>query len=127
MAQDGKPYIIAGGKKALAAGETLKVEVSGLPKHPRWPHLTALSLGLLILAGGIWLGVSRGATDATAYQRLTDRRESLYGELVKLEEQRRAGRIDGSKYASRRQKLLGDLERVYGELDGRAGGGESAA
>lgn len=126
-AQNGTPFIIAGGKKALAAGETLKVNVSGLPKHPRWPHLTALGLGLLILVGGIWLGVSGGATDANAYQRLADRRESLYGELVKLEEQRRTGRIDGSKYASRRQKLLSDLEHVYGELDGRAGGGKSAA
>src|SRR5262245_50158670 len=92
--------------------------MTGLPKHSRWPHLIALNLGLLILAGGIWLGISRSGTKAHAYQRLSDRRESLYGELVKLEEQRRVGRIDGSKYASRRQKLLGDLERVYGDLDG---------
>jgi hypothetical protein len=125
--QDGRPFLIAGGKKALPAGSTLTVELSGLPVHARWPHLTALSLGVLILGVGLWLGMTGGASDTSAQQRLADRRESLYGELVKLEEQRRGGRIDGSKYASRRQKLLGDLERIYGELDNRSGGGESAA
>ena len=58
-------------------------------------------------------------------------RESMLGELVKLDEQRRSGRVEGSRYALRRQRLMAELERVYGELDGivggRTGGGESAA
>src|SRR5262249_58942507 len=99
--------------------------------HAVWPRYVALALGLTVLVGGMLIGLSRATGDADARQRLIDRRESLLGELVKLEEQRRAGRVDGSKYASRRQKLMADLERGYGELDGapsgRTGGGEAAA
>lgn len=129
-AQNGTPYLLGGGR-GLPAGGTLTVQLSGLPVPPAWPRQVALATGVLILIAGAWVAMSRSADAGNAQQRLTDRRESLFGELVKLEEQRRAGRVDGSKYASRRQRLLADLERVYGELDGvpggRTGGGEAAA
>jgi hypothetical protein len=41
----------------------------------------------------------------------------LYADLMALEEQRRKGRIDDDRYATRRESLVAQLERVMGELD----------
>jgi len=126
-AQNGIAYLIGGGS-TLAAGSPLTLNLTGLPVHPTWPRNTALALVLLILAVGTWLASAGDVSDAR--RRLADRRETLLGELAKLEEQHRGGKVDGSKYAARRQRLLADLERIYGELDGlpgSAGGGEAAA
>ena len=46
---------------------------------------------------------------------------------MKLEEQQRAGRIDPSRYGSKRRHLVTELERIYGELDGSPQGGDEAA
>lgn len=119
-AQNGTPFMLGGGP-GIPAGGSVSLTLTGLPVHPAWPRYLALGLAGLILLAGAWYA-STGREPATDVRRLTDRRESLLGELVRLDEQHRAGRIDGSKYAARRQKLVGDLERVYGELDGAPGG-----
>ena len=129
-AQNGTPFILGGGP-GVAAGTTTSVTLTGLPVHPAWPRNTAMALAAAIMLAGAWYGWSGSTTVVTDQRKLRERRESLLGELVKLDEQRRAGRVDGSKYAARRQKLVGDLERIYGELDGvtagRSGGGEAVA
>lgn len=119
-AQNGTPFILGGGP-AIPAGGTTAITLTGLPVPPTWPRNVALALAGAILLAGAWFARGGGAV-AVDVRKLTERRESLLGELVKLDEQHRAGRIDGSKYASRRHKLVGDLERVYGELDGVPGG-----
>lgn len=129
-AQNGTPYLLAGGGGLPAKG-TLTVTLTGLPIHPAWPRYTALGLAFGVMFIGAWYAFSGGSSAEDAHKRLVDRRESLLGDLVKLEEQRRLGRVDGSKYTTRRQRLMADLERVYGELDGAStgptGGGEAAA
>jgi hypothetical protein len=89
---------------------------------PVWPRNVALALAVSILLAGAWFAWSGGAVTTVDARKLTERRESLLGDLVRLDEQHRAGRIDGSKYAARRHKLVGDLERIYSELDGVPGG-----
>jgi len=130
----GVPFMLGGGL-ALPEGEPLVVRLTGLPAHPQWPHRVALGLAGAVVVIAIWISWGTGRA-AGATKRLASRRESLLGELVKLEEQRRAGRVDGGRYATRRQRLVADLERVYGELDGssnagpalsRPGGGEAPA
>ena len=58
------------------------------------------------------------------------RRNTLLGDLARLEERRRAG-DESPKQAARRLKLLADLEQIYGELDevgtGPGGGDEGVA
>jgi hypothetical protein len=129
-AGNGMPYLLGGGV-GLPAGETLTILLDGLPVHAKWPYQTALVLAAMIMLIGAWFASVSGITGVVSQKRLTDQRESMLGELVKLDEQRRSGRVDGSRYASRRRRLMGELERVYGELDGmvvgRTGGGESAA
>ena len=127
---NGTPYLLGGGL-GLPAGGTLTVQLNGLPVHAKWPYQTALALAATIMLIGAWVSAASRVTAVVSQKRLADKRESMLGELVKLDEQRRSGRVDGSRYASRRQRLMGELEQVYGELDGmvtgRTGGGESAA
>ena len=126
-AQNGVAYLIGGGR-GLPAGGTLTLNLTGLPVHSTTPRNVAIGLVIAILLAGAWFSFSGEAGGART--RLVERRDTLLGELVKIEEQRRAGKLAGGKYAARRQRLMADLERVYGELDGvpgGTGGGEAAA
>ncbi len=121
---EGETYILSRGQ-ALAAGEQVSFELSGLPHHSRTPVTVALVLAGLVVALGVWFGSVRpqGADDARPGQ-LQSRREQLLNRLVELEQQRRGGRIDVSRFEARRLELVAALERIYGELDsGRPGHG----
>jgi hypothetical protein len=116
----------------LAAGSTLTVQLSGLPVHSSLPRYVAMGLALLILGVGGWCAFSGGEDAARARRRLVERRDSLLGELAALEvKQRKSGSAPASdaKYTSRRQRILSELEQLYGELDeaGPQGGGEGIA
>ena len=50
-------------------------------------------------------------------KRLIARREKLFQDLVRIEQEHRGGRGDRSRYVSRREELLSELERIYGALD----------
>lgn len=123
---EGDRYVLAQGP-ALPAGAPLAITVSGLPHHSPWPRRIALTLALGMLAFGFWGAGRRPSPTANASRakQLAGKREKLYGELVRLEQQRRAGTIDAAKYAERRPALMAQLERVYRDLD--AEGGKSAA
>jgi hypothetical protein len=121
---DGTPYLLANGP-SLPAGATLQVDLTGLPAHSRVPRYTALGLAVLILAWGVWMALGARGRDQDARQRLVARRNTLLGDLARLEERRRAG-DESPKHAARRLRLMGELEQIYGELDeagGRPGGG----
>jgi hypothetical protein len=114
-ANDGTPLVLASGG-ALPAGTPLRLQLSGLPNVSTWPRNVALALAALILGIGAWLTFGSRRRDESR-RKLEARRAALLHELVKLEEQHRAGRIDAGRYESKRQRLLGELERIYGELD----------
>ena len=54
--QNGQPFILGLGP-AIAAGQSLVVDLSGLPHQTRWPKFLALGLAGVILAAGIWAAV----------------------------------------------------------------------
>jgi len=116
-AGDGTPFILASGG-SLAAGNELTIQLTDLPQRQTWPRNIALALAAAIAAAGAWLAIA-GRKEDDDRRRLTAHRDSLYGQLVKLEEQHAGGRLDDAKYEARRQQLLAELERVYGELDDR--------
>lgn len=122
---EGDRYILGQGP-ALAAGATLAVTVSGLPHHSPWPRRIALTLALAMLGMGVWIAGRRPtpAANAARVKQLSGKREKIFAELVRLEQQRRAGGIDAAKYAERRPALIAQLERVYRDID--AEGGHSA-
>jgi hypothetical protein len=46
--------LIVGTGPAIPPGDSLRVEISGLPHHPRWPRNVALSLAGVIVFAGLW-------------------------------------------------------------------------
>jgi hypothetical protein len=122
---EGERYILAQGP-AIPAGASLAITVSGLPHHSPWPRRTALTLAIVMLTAGFWAAGRRSSPTANAARtkQLNAKREKIFSELVRLEQQRRAGSIDAAKYAQRRPALVAQLERVYRDLD--AEGGQSA-
>jgi hypothetical protein len=113
----GTPFLMATGGR-INAGETLVLNLTGLPHRSTMMRDVGVAIGLLVLAVGLWAGVSGGRTHGSHATQLAQRKEKLFADLVALEEQHRRGRIDEGRYSGRRQSLVAQLERVMGELDG---------
>jgi hypothetical protein len=105
-----------GGK--VAAGKPIELTLTDLPHHSPAPRYTALAMASVILLGGVWLGTRKNEPAARdgERKRLIARREKLFGELLKIERDRRNGRTD-DRSATRREELMAQLEHVYGALD----------
>lgn len=111
----------------LPAGQTFALTMSGLPHHSSTPRNISLVLVALIVVLGVWAASSSRQADRTGErQRLIARREKLFQELVRLEQDHRRGKIDAVRYDSRREELLQTLEHVYGALDEDDAGPEPA-
>jgi hypothetical protein len=111
--------IIWGMGGAVAAGQPISVSLSDLPHHSAVPRFTALSLAAVVVLAGIWAGTRKEDVTAQegARKRLLARREKLFGDLVKIERDRRNGRGDAERLASKREELIASLEHIYGALD----------
>jgi hypothetical protein len=118
---DGTPFILASGP-GMKAGGTLRIQVSGLPVQSSVPRYAALTLAGAVALVGLWLALPGKQSSRESRQRLIARRDTLLGELARIEERARTGR-ETSKDAARRPRLLAELEQIYGELDS----GEAAA
>jgi hypothetical protein len=114
-AGDGTPFMIANGP-GLPAGGTLTLHLTDLPVHSPVPRYMTLTLAGALLAFGTWLAFGRRLSDDEVQKKLAHRRDTLLGELAQLEERRRHGTLDARQHA-RHQKLLAELEQIYGELD----------
>jgi hypothetical protein len=112
---------IAGTGGAVAAGQPVDIEVTGLPHHSAIPSSIALALAVVIVGGGVLMSAppkdEEKNTRVTERKRLLARRDKLFNELVRLENDRRIGRADERRYAARREELVAALENVYGALD----------
>jgi hypothetical protein len=113
----GTPFLMATGGR-INAGETLVLNLSGLPRRSTLLRDAGIGIGLLVLAVGLWAGISGGRAHGGQPTQLAQRKEKLFADLVALEEQHRRGRIDEGRYSGRRQSLVAQLERIMGELDG---------
>lgn len=127
---DGIVFLIGSGA-SLPAGGTLTVNLTNLPIQSPTPRYVALGLAAGVVVLGIWLSVSVRQQRRDDRRTLTSRRDALMRELEDLEKRRRAGAVGGERYTSKRQRLINDLEHIYGELDdagqGPHGGGEGIA
>jgi hypothetical protein len=119
---EGERYILAQGPP-LASGSTLSLTLSGLPHHSPIPRRLALGLTAVIVGAFGWFATKRPSptANATRIKQLAGKREKIFNELVRLEQQRRTGAIDPAKYAERRPALIAQLERVYRDLDAEGG------
>ena len=114
----GFPLLWGAGAR-VPAGQPVVIELGGLPHHSRWPRIIALSLSGLIVALSAWGASGPGGGDSEAQQVsvLQTRREKLFDDLVKTEQQHRHGTIGPTRYGSRRAELIAQLERVLRDLD----------
>lgn len=118
MAAQGETFIAATGG-AVPAGQPVVMTLSNLPHHNAVPQWTALALAGVIVVAGAWMArrdEDEGARVAER-RRLEAKREKLLSDLVRLENERRAGKVADARYESRREALLVSLEQVYGALD----------
>jgi hypothetical protein len=114
-ADNGVPFIMATGP-SLPANTPLVVEFTGIPAHSQVPIYVTLGLAGAIVLAGVVLAAGRGKAEKASRQRLIARRDTLLGELAQLEERRRSG-AETLRQSSRRNRILGELEQIYGELD----------
>ena len=129
--ETGTPFLLANGP-AMAAGSTLTLQLSNLPVHSRTPRLVALGLAGAIIGLGVWWAIGARPAPREPRPRLIERRSVLLAELAVLEKQLRSGEPSLPADEARRQRILAELERVYGELDEvrvrpRGGGKDVAA
>jgi hypothetical protein len=124
---EGENYVLAQGEN-LAAGSPMTLEISGLPHHSMVPRTLTLSLALLILGLGFWFASRVPAQNPNVgrVKQLAGKKEKLFADLVRLEQQRRTGAVDPGRYDERRPALIAQLERVYRDLDAEGGQGAAA-
>ena len=116
---NGEVFIAATGG-AVAAGEPLTLSLSDIPHHSSAPRRIALTLALGIVLVGAWAATRPtgvAAAQSADRKRLAARRDKLFNDLVRLENDRRTGRTDDRRYAARREDLIAALEQVYNALE----------
>ena len=117
-ATGGFPLLWGAGAR-VPAGQPVVLELGGLPHHSGWPRIIALSLSGVIVALSVWgaSGTGGGDIEAQRVSVLQTRREKLFDDLVKTEQQHRHGTIGPTRYGIRRAELIAQLERVLRDLD----------
>ena len=120
MPADGEIFIAATGG-AVAAGQPIDADASAACRitarrraASRWRWRWSIALA------GAWAAsrpAEAAAAKAAERKRLIARREKLFNDLVRLEHDRRTGRVDDRRYATRREELVAALEQIYGALD----------
>lgn len=115
MTSEGQNFIMGTGGR-LNAGDTLVVNLSGMPAHSLWPRDVALAAAVLVFAVGVWMAMSPTAARASEDARLETRRERLLNDIVALERKKRQKALAVADQA-RLQRLTSDLEKVMAALD----------
>ena len=125
---EGEMFIAATGG-GVAAGQPLELSIGGIPHHSAAPRRIALSLVLVIAIAGAWAasgGVEDAPAKAAERKRLLARRDKLFNELVRLEQDHRQARVDERRYTTRRAEIVAALEQIYSALDSDDTGPEPA-
>jgi len=107
----------------LNSGDTLVVNLSGMPAQGRTARRVAVAIVVLMLGLGFWFALTPGAARAAQDGRLASRRERLMADIVALERKRRKKALSDSE-AARLQRLTADLERILASLDQAPAGGK---
>jgi hypothetical protein len=115
MNSDGQPFIMATGPR-LNAGDTLVLNLTGLPAHSLVQRNVALLAAVIIFSIGAWFAISPGKAHAVQDAKLHAHREKLLRDIVSLERKRRQKPLSDGEEA-RLHRLTAELERVIAELD----------
>jgi hypothetical protein len=127
--EDGTVFAVGSGQ-AVPAGSTMTLQLRNLPSHSKTAAYVALTLAFGVVVLGGWLAIRVDNSTPGIRATLLKRRETLLARLADLERVRRAGSLSDEKYLQRRERVVRDLEQVYGELEALedpSGGGEGVA
>jgi hypothetical protein len=116
MPTNGEVAIVGEGG-TIPAGQPITLTFSGLPHHSSAPRYASLGLAFGIALIGVWAASRPGDAAKTDKQQVVAKRERLFQELVRLENDRRNNRGERSRYTERREALVASLEQLYGSLD----------
>ena len=105
-----------------APGGRVQVRLEGLPEAPTSQRVVRLVISLLVvlLCGfAMWMAIRapRGGDPTTRKLELARARDRLYDQLVHLEKQRAADRIDLDRFRRERGHLVAKLALLHRELD----------
>jgi hypothetical protein len=123
---EGGFVFVMGQTTRLNAGDTLVLEIDGLPDQSETLRDVFIGLSLVVLLAGAWMAFTGGRRQGNRERQLTARRDKLFEELVALEEKHGAGQVDEADFARRRGVIVAELERLYGQIE-RIPGGEGLA
>ncbi len=112
---EGQPFVMGTGPR-LNAGDTLVLDLNGLPAHSLLPRNIVLGLVVLIFMAGAWFAWSPSKAHAAQDEKLNARREKLFGEIVALERKRQTKPLSEADEA-RLQRANSELEGVIAQLD----------
>ena len=115
MNTDGQSFIMGQGGR-LNAGDTLVLNLSGLPARSPRTRYAVFGVGLVILLIGLWFGIAPPAAEKAASAKLQARRAKLLADLVALE-RKGLGKPLSPPDHSKRERLIEELERVMSALD----------
>jgi len=115
MNSDGQVFLMGNGGR-LNAGDTMVVNLSGMPAQSMWPRNVALAAVVVVFAVGLWMAMSPTAARASEDAKLETRREKLLAEVVALERKKRQKPLSAADDA-RLHRLTSDLEKVMAALD----------
>jgi hypothetical protein len=122
---EGQRFVLGTGGR-LDAGDTLAIDLTGLPAHSATARYAALGLATAVLAAGFWLAFAPRDRRAASLATLTAQRDRLMSEVVGLERKRRQHPLTAGEEA-RRQHLVRELEKVLAQLDDAPAGSEGLA
>jgi hypothetical protein len=125
MAGQSQPFLLGVGG-AVVSGQEFSLALTGLPSRSHAGRYATLAIAVLVIGWGVFAAASgRGQSGDEARQaQLQERRDKLMADLVRVEQQFRAGTLDAARHDARRTELMAQLERVYGELDEHPGAGQ---
>jgi hypothetical protein len=115
MNSDGQAFIMGTGGR-VNAGDTVVLNLSGLPHHSRTPRTVALAAVVAMFIIGAWFALSPGKAHAAQDATLNAQRDKLMEDIVAIERKRRQKPLSEPDQA-RLQRLTHDLEGVIAELD----------
>ena len=121
----GTPFLMGTGGR-INPGQPMTLTLTGLPHRSTTLRDVGVAAGILILLAGLWAGIRVSPARVGQAADLKKRKDKLFADLVSLEEQRQRGRLDDERYQAKRETLMGQLERVMGELDRDPAGGAAA-
>jgi hypothetical protein len=118
---------------SIRPGTSMTLQITGLPQEPpwrrwvRWGAGAVVALFVLAAAAAI-LSRRRGASgadeeesDAASAVALRRQRDRLLAEIVRLERDRKSGKLDAEQLRAQRGAVEEELIQVYAQLDARLG------